>query len=53
LAPMIGQVTSRIVYYPDAQPGKLQGLPRGFASFAGMYGFYNFGPVNGLKINIR
>jgi hypothetical protein len=52
LAPMIGQITGRIVYYPDAQAGKLKGLPGGLARFAGMYGFYYFGPVNGLKINI-
>jgi hypothetical protein len=38
--------------YPDAQAGKLKGLPGGLARFAGMYGFYYFGPVNGLKINI-
>lgn len=46
---VIGQVTGAVFHDAQTQTVEQHRLPRGIAGFAGMIGFGNGIPVNGLK----
>lgn len=53
LTPVVSQITSCILYHPNAQSGQLNGLPKGNSGFARMLCSWNIRPNHNLLFDWR